>query len=75
MPKHEKFKVLNQLFDKIVDKQKELIKQFSDKDGDFVSGFIHGCIMAKEQIIELEEKVLKEKKWKKQKRLVKLLKF
>lgn len=62
MSKHEKFEVLNQLFEKITDRQKELIKQFSNENRDFVSGFINGCIMAKEQLIELEEQVLKEEK-------------
>lgn len=60
MSKHEKFKLLNQLFEKIVDKQRESVKQFNKENGDFLSGFIHGCIMAKEQIIEMEEQVLKE---------------
>lgn len=62
MSRHEKFEVLNQLFDKIVDKQKESVNQFRYENRDFVSGFIHGCIMAKEQIIELEEKVLREER-------------
>lgn len=62
MSRHEKFKVLNQLFDKIVDKQRESIKQFSNENRDFVRGFIQGCFMAKEQILELEKKVLEEDK-------------
>lgn len=64
MSKYEKFNVLNQLFEKIVDKQRESVKHFGNKSSDFVSGFIHGCIMAKEQILKLEEQVLKEGKCK-----------